>query len=433
MILTIEKNPPLARERDADLELARGLFEDLRRATGDGDGDGISRVAYSERETAALDVVAARARELGLPVEWDAGRNLLITLAGSQPGLPFIACGSHMDSVPHGGNFDGAAGVVAGLAVLAGFVKAGFRPRRTVRVFGLRGEESARFGRAYIGSRALFGQLSAEELALPASDTGQTLGACMRDVGVDVDKVARGQPLVDAKKVAAWLELHIEQGPVLEARDLPIGIVQGIRGNLRHRTIACVGEAGHSGAVPRWLRHDAVFAAAELVSRLDAHWRSFLEQGQDLVVTSGIFGTEAEEQAIARIPGLVRFSIDFRSHSSATLEAFYAVFQGECDRIATERGVQFRLDPRCDTPSATLDRGWIERLKAAARELGIPDEEIPSGGGHDAAVFANAGIPSAMLFVRNANGSHNPSEAMDLNDFVSGVAVLRTAISKVIQ
>ncbi|MFG1201818.1 hydantoinase/carbamoylase family amidase [Xanthobacter aminoxidans] len=431
MTLTLKRSPPRARDRNSDLELARSLFDDLRRATSD--GKGISRVAYSDRETAALDVIAAKARELGLHKGRDAGSNLVITLEGSDPALPFIACGSHLDSVPQGGNFDGAAGVVAGLAVLAGFLNEDLRPRRTVKVYGLRGEESARFGRAYIGSRSLLGQLPPGELALPAGDTGRSLGDCMRDVGVDVDRVARGQPLIDAKAVAAWLELHIEQGPVLEARTLPIGIVQGIRGNVRHRTIACIGQAGHSGAVPRWLRHDAVFAAAELISRLDEHWRRFLEQGQDLVVTSGIFGTEAEEQAIARIPGLVSFSIDFRSHSRETLESFYELFQRECDRIGDERGVHFRLDTRSDTPGAILDRVWIERLKAAAREHGLEDEEIPSGGGHDAAVFANAGIPSAMVFVRNANGSHNPSEAMDLDDFVHGVAVMRTAISKVIQ
>lgn len=429
MTLALE-DAPCARDRSRDIQIARRLFDALRRATTD--GIGITRLAYSERESEALNIVATDASQMDLRAERDAGGNLVISLEGTEPDLPCIACGSHLDSVPQGGNFDGAAGVVAGIAILARFREDGFRPRRTIKVYGLRGEESARFGRSYIGSSSLLGQLPAAHLALPASDTGRSLGDCMRDVGVDVDRVMRGKPLLDLTSIAAWLELHIEQGPVLETRNLPIGIVQGIRGNVRHRTIECLGQAGHSGAVPRGLRHDALFAAAELICRLDRHWRRFLDNGQDLVVTSGIFGTDAQEQAIARIPGLVRFSLDFRSHDGKTLAAFYDLFRRECEFLAEERGVAFRLDSRCATAGAALDRGWIDRLKSAARELGLADEELSSGAGHDTAVFANAGIPSAMVFVRNRHGSHNPSESMDLEDFALGVAVMRAAIRQAV-
>src|SRR6202034_1915098 len=132
-----------------------------------------------------------------------------------------------------------------------------------IKLFGLRGEESSRFGKAYMGSLALFGKLTAEDLKVTDRD-GRTLGDCMRDVGADVERIGKSEPLLDAKRIAAWVELHIEQGPVLVARELPVGIVTGIRGNVRHRFVECIGEAGHSGAVPRWLRHDAVFAVAEL-------------------------------------------------------------------------------------------------------------------------------------------------------------------------
>jgi N-carbamoyl-L-amino-acid hydrolase len=332
--------------------------------------------------------------------------------------------------VPQGGNFDGAAGVIAGLAVLARFRRDGVVLRRTLKLFGLRGEESAWFGRAYIGSSALFGDLSSDDLHLPHLRTGRRLIDCMRDVGADVDRISRGEPLLDPATVAAWIELHIEQGPVLVARNLPIGIVTGIRGNIRHRTIECLGEAGHSGAVPRWLRRDAVFATTELVTHIDRHWRILLERGRDLVVTSGIFGTDPAENAIARIPGYVRFSFEARSQSEETLEAFYDLFLSECARIGEERNVEFVLDRRLNSSPATMDPAWVERLRAAARSLGLPDEPMPSGAGHDAAVFAAAGIPSAMIFVRNAHGSHNPAEAMEMDDFIAGLAVMRAALAE---
>ena len=146
-----------------------------------------------------------------------------------------------------------------------------------------------------------------------------------------------------------------------------------------------------------------------------------------------MFGTDPQEHAIARIPGAVRFSFEVRSQSRETLEAFYDLFLSECDLIREERGVTFKLDRRLESAPATMDAGWIARLRSAARGLGLPDEEIPSGAGHDAAVFANAGIPSAMVFVRNENGSHNPGEAMDIDDFLAGVAIMRVAIKEAAQ
>ncbi|MTJ79678.1 MAG: Zn-dependent hydrolase [Telmatospirillum sp.] len=426
MTQTLAPIPPA--DNRQDLALAERLFDALRDRTGD--GTGIWRPSYGPGESLALDIVEAKARDLGLATERDAGANLVVTLDGREPDLPFLACGSHLDSVPQGGNFDGAAGVVAGLAILAGFKRDGIVPRRTMKLYALRGEESARFGTAYMGSYALLGLLKPADLAAREARGGRTMADCMREVGVDVDRVARGEPLLDPARMAAWIELHIEQGPVLVARDLPVSIVTGIRGNLRHRVVECVGEAGHSGAVPRWLRRDAVFATAELITHLDRHWRTLLERGRDVVVTSGILSTNPDEHAIARIPGSVRFSFEVRSQSRETLEAFYDLFLSECTLIGEERGVEFKLDRRIDSAPATMDAGWVRRLKDAARRLGLPDEEMPSGAGHDAAVFANAGIPSAMIFVRNDHGSHNPGEQMAMGDFLAGVAVMRAALEE---
>jgi beta-ureidopropionase / N-carbamoyl-L-amino-acid hydrolase len=422
----IGRAQPSPRDNARVHAFATELFDALRAATSD--GVGINRPAYSELESAAIDIIDAKARAVGLRSERDAAANLVVTLDGSEPDLPYLACGSHLDSVPQGGNYDGGAGVVAGLIVLAGFKESGFQPRRTIKLFGLRGEESARFAKAYMGSSALFGLLTAADLATKDSDGKFTLGECMRAVGADVGRIEKGEALVDPKSIAAWLELHIEQGPVLTARDLPIGIVTGIRGNIRHRVVECVGAAGHSGAVPRWLRHDAVFATSELISHLDHHWRTLLERSRDLVITAGIVGTDPNEHAIARIPGRLRFSLEFRSQSKETLEAFYDLFLSECQLVGEQRGVEFKLDRRVETAPAIMDAGWIERLRAAARALGLPDEPMPSGAGHDAAVFANQGVPSSMIFVRNQNGSHNPDEAMETDDFIAGVAVMSAAL-----
>jgi N-carbamoyl-L-amino-acid hydrolase len=414
-----------------DRAFVKKMFDRLARETGD--GVGITRASYGATESLAVDLVESEARAYGLSVERDAGANLVVSLIGSEPDLPWIACGSHLDSVPQGGNFDGAAGVVAGLAMLRGFVRDGFKPRRSIKLYGLRGEESARFGKAYIGSSVLFGRLSPADLAVPSADTGETLAQCMRAVGVDVDHVAKGEPLLDPTRLAAWVELHIEQGPVLTARNLPVGIVSGIRGNVRHRLVECLGEAGHSGAVPRWLRRDAVFATAELITHLDRHWRTLQERGRDIVVTAGVMGTDPQEHAIARIPGTVRFSFEVRSQSKETLEAFYDLFLSECRLISEDRGVEFRLDRRVESAPAIMDGDWVARLKRHAKALGLPGEEVPSGAGHDAAVFANAGVPSAMIFVRNENGSHNPAEAMDLDDFSAALALMRSTIEEAAQ
>jgi N-carbamoyl-L-amino-acid hydrolase len=250
----------------------------------------------------------------------------------------------------------------------------------------------------------------------------------MRGVGADVEAIRARTPLLDRQKVRAYLELHIEQGPVMVARELPLGVVSGIRGNVRHNRINCIGEAGHSGAVPRWLRHDAMFAVADLIMRLDDHWRALLERGIDLVVTTGVVSTDAAEHSISRIPGLVSLSFEARSKSIDTLEGFYELMRTECKAIGRDRGVRFEFDRRLMSEPATMDARICDVLSQACRRRAAAFEIIPSGAGHDASLFANAGIPSGMIFIRNRNGSHNPDEAMEIDDFMQGVQVLSDAV-----
>lgn len=409
-------------ELNALAPMAEQLFDDLRRL-GD-DGVGITRDSYGEGETAAASYLTEWAGHQGLTVSRDRGANLVFTLPDDDGQAPATWIGSHLDSVPQGGNYDGLAGIVAGLLCLVDQRQAQ-RPTSTpVRVLALRGEESAWFGRAYMGSSALFGKLSEADLAMTHRSHGRTLGQCMAEAGADVQAIREGQTLFDTSRARAWLELHIEQGPVMLARDMPVAIVPGIRGNVRHNRVTCVGEAGHSGAVPRWLRHDAMFAVADLITRLDEHWRALLERGIDLVVTTGIVGTDPAEHAISRIPGKVDFSLEVRSQSPDTLDVFYELMRTECRAIERGRGVQFVFDRRLSSAPAIMDAHVSSLLVDACRALDLPQERVPSGAGHDAAIFANAGIPSGMVFVRNANGSHNPHESMAIDDFMRGVQVM---------
>lgn len=407
---------------------ADGLFRELARTTADVGGIGVSRESYGTGEQKAIEIVRRSAEKAGLETSFDAAANLVVTLPGRDGDKPFIAIGSHLDSVPQGGNYDGAAGVVAGLLTLMRMKEERIVPPRTVKLIAMRGEESAWYGKTCVGSYALFGGLTEQDLMLTNRSGHGTLGEAMQARGADVARIARGETLLDPALVGAYLELHIEQGPVMVARGFPTAIVTGIRGNIRHREVRCVGEAAHSGAVPRWLRRDAVFAVSELITHLDEHWDSLQQRGLDLVVTVGIVGTNPTEHAMSRVPGEVTFSFEVRSQSSDTLEAFYHLMRTECRAIAGKRKVEFRFDRRLDTKPARMDDAWIERLLRLSKRLGLPAETLPSGAGHDAAIFANEGVPSAMIFIRNEHGSHNPQEAMGLDDFLKGADLLYHAV-----
>ena len=409
--------------------IAEKLFAEIRALSFD--GVGISRDSYGDKESATADYLSAFAEENGLQTWRDRAANLRIGFPDTPADSSVIWCGSHIDSVPQGGNFDGLAGVTAGLLCLLSQQRSGCRSPLPLQVIGLRGEESAWFGKAYMGSSALLGKLDAEDLALRRRGNGETLGEAMQRVGADIDAIREQQRLFDPQKVRAFLELHIEQGPVMEARKLPVAVVSGIRGNIRHGHMQCLGEAGHSGTIPRWLRRDAVFAVSDLIMRLDGHWSDLLERGTDLVVTVGMLSTNAAEHAASRIPGQVTFSFEARSKSLDTLEAFYQLMRAECAAITRERQVRFEFGRRILSSPATMDTALSDLLLKVCTSQNIPCELIPSGAGHDSAMFANAGIPSAMLFVRNQHGSHNPEEAMDLDDFMLGAAALDQAIHEI--
>ena len=401
-----------------DLELAAALFEVLGRVTRR--GRGIVRDSYGAGEQVAHDLVRAAASATGLETSVDAIGNLFMTLPGRDRAAPRIIMGSHLDSVPQGGNYDGAAGVVAGLSVLCAIHRAGVVPDCDLSVMAVRAEESAWFDIAYLGSGGAFGLLDPACLAITRSDNGQSLETTLQQQGFDPQPIRERRRLLDPTRIRAYLELHIEQGPTLVARGLPAAVVSGIRGCKRFRNARCTGEYAHSGAVSRAYRRDAVAATVAFLHHMDEVWWQQEEAGTDLVLTTGELYTDPAMHGPSKIAGETRFVLDLRSLSQATMDEVAAEARAAAARLGAEYRVHIDLGVTSDSPPAVMD----SRLRSRLMLLLDRPFEMASGAGHDAAVFAKVGIPCAMIFVRNEHGSHNPEEAMSLDDFAVGARVL---------
>lgn len=405
-----------------DLDLARDLFARLGRIGHD--GVGITRDSYGRGEQEAHDLIRREAEALGLRTRTDAALNLYLTLPGRDPEAPVAMAGSHLDSVPRGGNFDGTAGVLAGMAVLAGWRRAGFVPPADTTVMAIRAEESAWFPASYIGSKAAFGVLPAEALEVSRRDTGQTLSHHIAALGGEPDIVASGEPALDPRRLSRFVEVHIEQGPTLIDTGQPVGLVTGIRGSFRYRRARVHGAYAHSGATPRDARRDAVLAAARLVTAMDDAWQRLAAEGRDLTVTFGRLSTDPVEADFSKVAGRADFCIDVRSFEPETLAAVEEELHATVARIADQGGVRFDLGARTSSHPARMDPALRAAIHAEAEAMGTPLPDMPCGAGHDAALFAQQGVPSAMIFVRNANGSHNPEEHMDFDDFAIATRLL---------
>jgi beta-ureidopropionase / N-carbamoyl-L-amino-acid hydrolase len=402
--------------------LARKLFDELARETAD--PPGVTRKAFGEGERIAHDAVIREATALGAEKAYDAAGNLFLTLPGADRSRCVLVA-SHMDSVPHGGNYDGAAGVIVGVCAQAVFHAAGRPPPFDLTVLAMRAEESCWFPHSYIGSKTALGIFDGKLLdTLKRSDTGRTLADHMREEGFDPEGVRRGESLIDKKRVAGYIEAHIEQGPVLIAEDLPVGIVTGIRGSFRYRTARCEGAYAHSGAAPREVRRDAVAATAELIHRMDDLWVEELAAGNDLTVTFGEVATNPEQHGFSKVAGETHICLDVRSRDQDTLDRVRQRLHGLAEEIGARRKVRFDLGEMTGSTPAVMSETLQGLLIEAAEKSGVPHKVMASGAGHDAATFALAGIPTAMVFIRNENGSHNPDEAMEMADFDQALKVM---------
>lgn len=407
--------------------LAATLFDGLAK---DGiDTPGITRDSYGAGEQRAHERIAALAHAWGLEVRTDAALNLYVTFPGRDRSLPAALTGSHLDSVPCGGNFDGAAGVVAGMTVFSRWLRTGFVPAHDCTVMAIRAEESAWFPLSYIGSKAAFGMLSGDDLCIRRSDDNRTLAQCIEALGGEPDRLRAGEAFLDARAISRFVELHIEQGPLLVERNLPVGIVTGIRGAFRFRHAQAIGEYAHSGAAARGKRKDAMLAVARLIIALDHDWDEAETEERDLVITFGRVQTDPKRADFSKVPGHVAFSIDVRSIEPDTLLRLEACVRLRCAEISASSGVELDLGLQTHSKPAVMDAALQASLLNAAAIHGIPTMKMASGAGHDSAIFASQGIPTAMIFVRNENGSHNPAESMTMEDFACALQLLEYGLT----
>jgi len=407
---------PTPLELSAEIARAARLFDQLR--AGSADPPGVSRASWGPGEQMAHDLARGWADEIGLECSVDFAGNLYMTLPGRDRSAPCIMFGSHMDAVPHGGNFDGAAGVVSGLVSLAWLRRSAVVPRMDVTVMAIRGEELSWFPAPYLGSRMAFGRVEPEVVdSVVRFDSARTLAEHMRELGFDPEAVRAGQRHLDPSRIAAFIEVHIEQGPHLVDIGRRCAVVTGIRGNRRYKHGRALGQYGHAGGVPRLARRDALLAAVEWANGVEAHWKAFEAAGRDLVCTIGQFHTDAAHHTMTKIPGEVRFSLDIRSYDDAVLADLHAALSADASRISEARGVALELGPYTKAAAAVMDPALVALARRKASELGIDAPDMASGAGHDCMIFAAEGVRCAMVFIRNDHGSHNADEAMELDDF----------------
>jgi N-carbamoyl-L-amino-acid hydrolase len=403
----------------------RGLAEALfaRLAEGSQAELGITRDTYGTGENFGHRVLVDHARSVGLAVRTDAAANSYVTWTGSDASAPRILIGSHLDSVPHGGNFDGAAGVVAGLVTIEALRELGLKPVCDVTVMGVRAEESVWFEVSYIGSRSALGTLPDGALDARRIDTGRGLADHITACGGDPAALRRGERELDPATIRAFLELHIEQAPSLVEAGYPLAVCTGIPGNFRYPNARIVGRHDHVGT-PRRFRRDAAMAGAAFACALDRIWADYDAAGTQLAMTFGRFHTDAATHGLTTVPGDFHFSLDVRAYDPALLDRIEVRIADIIGTIESERRVSFELGKRTYAAVGMMDKDIRAALTHAAERLGIPAMSLGSPASHDAAAFAAAGVPVAMLFVRNEHGSHNPLEAMETDDFLAATSVM---------
>lgn len=382
---------------------------------------GWSRPAYSAEEAAARQLVGDQLADAGLAVRTDAAGNLRARRAGTDPAAPAVLTGSHLDTVPRGGCWDGALGVAAAVEAVTALV--GVETVRPIEVIAFAAEESPRFRQsAYrFGSRAMAGLVGPADAERLTDDDGISVAAAMRSVGLDPDRLDDAR--LDPAEVACLLELHIDQGRTLADAGVPVGAVTAITGS--RRTLLTVrGRADHSGAARMRDRRDALAAAAEIVLAAERVARD--EPSGELVATVGWL--HVEPGAVSVVPGLAEFTVDLRSVSDPVLLAGGAAFDAAAAGIAAARGVELSVSPIRDVRPVAMADAVRHAVLAAAERCGIPAVEVPSHAGHDAGTLAPS-VPTGMVFVRNASGrSHSAAEHVDWPDAVAGAEVLARAL-----
>jgi len=402
------------------------LFDHIKKMTFG--NPGVIRETYGRGENLTHKFLIKELNKFTKDITIDYGGNFIASFKGKNSDKTIII-GSHLDSQKHGGNFDGLAGVIMGVCLLKKFKDNNFTPKYNLTVMGIRGEESCWFPYSYIGSKIALGSFDKKLLKnLVRSDTGKSLKFHINQSGFDAKAIALKKTKLDPRKIIAFIEPHIEQGPILEKNKISMGIVTGIRGSFRFRKAKCVGKYLHSGATPIDYRKDAVLATSMLVLEMNEFWKKELKHNNDLTITFGEFFTDKEEHSFAKSSGLVNFCLDVRSNSKITLKKTKKILLKKIKKIENITKTKFNLGQKTSSEPAMMNKKLIKKFELSAKKNKIKSLVMASGAGHDASVFANKNIPSIMLFIRNKHGSHNPKEYMSINHFVEVLKVLETSI-----
>ncbi len=388
-------------------------------AVAEADGGGIVRPAYGAAHAEAAAMVAGWMREADLEVGLDATGNLIGVWPGTEPGAPAIGLGSHLDTVPHGGAFDGALGVLAALEAVDAMAKRGERLQRPVAVLGFADEEGNNFGIGVLSAQLWIGEIPPERYGEVRDRDGRGLDAYLAAFDVP------GVPRVDRPDLAAYLEAHVEQGPVLEAEGRPAAAVEGIVG-ISRTTVRFTGQANHGGTTPMHLRRDALWGAAELALAVRDLARA--SDGR-AVTTVGVF--EVGPGATNVVPGQALMRVEMRSPDEERLTAMRATVEADAAATADRHGLEVALDPWHHAPAVPMDPRLVEATRRALVDAGLDPHVMPSWAGHDAKVLARR-MPVGMVFVPSAGGiSHAPNEHTEPRDCATAAELLYHAARRV--
>jgi N-carbamoyl-L-amino-acid hydrolase len=381
-----------------------------------------TRRSFSQRFIDGRAWLRARFEEAGMTVRMDAGGNMIARLAGQVDGLPPIMLGSHSDTVPSGGRFDGISGILTALEAVRALQASGYKLRHPIEIVDFLAEEPSEYGLSCVGSRAMVGELDAKMLTYTNAE-GETLAAAIRRIGGDPDAIAS----MPKPTFAGYLELHIEQGVVLEGSELNLGLVTGIAGITRVE-IVLQGAADHAGSTLMQYRRDASLPAAELLLLVarEAHAFAARKQGH-FVATTGIL--EISPNAANVVPGSARMILDIRAEQAALIDEFVALLDRESVKIAARAKVdRTRFAVLSQNPPSPCDPHLRDILGRSAAKLGYSATTLASGAGHDAAFMSHIG-PSAMLFIPSRDGkSHCPEEYSTPEQLAVGAATLFEAV-----
>ncbi|MFV8979286.1 Zn-dependent hydrolase [Serratia fonticola] len=385
-------------------------------------GEGTTRMSYSPQGQQARAYIKAQMEAAGLSVREDAIGNIFGKSQAQDPALPSVMIGSHFDSVPNGGAFDGPAGVVMGLEVAKLFQEHRLLPRYPLEVVALVEEEGASFGRGLLASCAIAGKVDAEELHRLRDSQGQSAAQCMAQVGFDADRVA--SVVREPQTLKAFIELHIEQGPVLEQEGLDVGLVDVIVG-ITQLVVTITGKAGHAGTTPMDRRHDALVAASQVIARVGDFAR---EAGDETVATTGkiqVFPNGANV-----IPSKVIFTVDIRSKRLDKLQQVVEQTKA-CIQQQAGAGIACQIEQPLLVEPTRLHSGIHSQLQKHSEALGLSHRTMVSGAGHDAMIFA--GITDVgLVFVPSKDGlSHHPDEWTDYEQIQKGIDVIFQTVKEI--